>query len=306
MMRRIAPLLFLLLLMRSAAACSLAVDSAGGQQWIGSDGRGYNVFDDTTLYQSLTINVRAVDSACPFYVTVSPIVFSGNEGTLSGAGGSLRYTIYRDASGKQILQPSLIAADSEVLSGTASASGQTTSFQVSYSVPAQQVVPPGDYTGQILISVYEGRVGAGVPRAQHQVPLTVHVADLAQISLSEGTFDINKKEKTINFGKLNEGDIKGATIHTRSNSGYRILVRSDNKGALRNINPSDQSEVPYDCFLDGRLVLLGDTDHEGLSSSTLTDPLGRLHRIDFRIGPIGGASPGDYQDVVTITVISLK
>ena len=145
-----------------------------------------------------------------------------------------------------------------------------------------------------------------VPRAQHQVPLTVHVPALAELSLSEGTFDVNKKEKTINFGKLNEGDTKGATLHTRSNAGYRILVRSDNSGALRNVNPSDESAVHYDCFLDGRLVPLDTTDREGLSSSTLTDPLGRLHRLDFRIGPIGSATAGDYQDVVTVTVVSLK
>ena len=153
--------------------------------------------------------------------------------------------------------------------------------------------------------MYEGRAGTGLLRAQHQVPLTVHVPALAELSLSDSTFDVNKHDKPVNFGKLTEGDIKGATIHARSNGGYRILLHSENSGALRNVDPSDQSAVPYDCFVDGRPLPLSRTDREGLSSSTPTDPLGRLHRIDFRIGAIGNATAGNYQDVVTVTVMSL-
>jgi spore coat protein U-like protein len=282
------------------------LDSSGGQQWIGNDGRGYGVFDDTTLYQPLTVNVRTLDAGCPFYVTVTPMAASGNEGALSGSGGVLRYTIYRDPSGKQILQPSALASDADVLSSVASTAGQTTSFQVSYSIAPQQVVTPGTYTGQILVSAYEGRVGTGLLRAQHQVPLTVRVPALAELSLSDGIFDVRKKDKAVNFGKLNEGDIKGVTIHARSNGGYRIFLRSDNNGALRNLDPGDTSTVPYDCFVDGQPMPLGRSDREGLASSTPTDPLGRLHRIDFRIGSVGGATAGDYQDVVTVTVVSLQ
>ncbi len=117
MMHRLVPLLLVLALARSAFACSLSLESAGGQQWIGGNGRGYDVFDSTALYQTLTINVHALDSACPFYVTVTPLAVSGNEGTLSGGGGSLRYTIYRDPGGKQILQmlqPQLAQLDAEL------------------------------------------------------------------------------------------------------------------------------------------------------------------------------------------------
>lgn len=298
--------LLLLFSMRAAVACSLDVDVANNGYWIGGSGRGYDVFDAGTSYQPLTIQVHMLDSACAFYLTATPGVIAGNDGLLSGPGASIHYTVYRDASGSQALRPVPVATQAEVLAGSVSQGASLATFQVTYSVAPQQIVPPGDYTGQITVSAYEGAVGSGILRTQQQVPITVHVASTTDISFSQGAFDEGQTSTTVPFGVMHQGDIRGATLHARSNAGYRILLRSDNGSAMRNLDASDSSAVLYDCFIDGSPIPLGKSDVVGTTSSTMTDPLGRAHRIDFLIKSIDQATAGDYKDVVTITVLSLK
>jgi spore coat protein U-like protein len=289
-----------------ALGCSLDLDSSTTTQWIGVDGRGYDVFDPTTLYQPLALSIRSVDGTCSFYATVASNASKGSDGLLYSGSDTLQFTVYRGANGGQPLSATAATTEADVLVGAVGAGGDKATFQVAYSIAPQQVVPPGDYTGEITVSLYEGKFGAGTLRAQHQIPLTVHVPSITELSLSQGAFNPEKKVETVAFGTLHQGDIRGLNLQARSNGGYRILLQSENGGAMRDTDPADDSTVPYECYVDGRLVKLSKSASDAVSSSTVTDPLGRSHRLDFRIGALGHATAGDYRDVVTVTVISLK
>jgi spore coat protein U-like protein len=305
MKRAVLMIGLLLLLIQRAVACSADIDSTTVNQWIGGDGRGYDIFDTTAFYQPLTLRVHGIDGACPFYISAAPSG-GGSEGELSGPGGPLRFSVYRDVSGAQILSAAETAVVTQVLTGALSGAGDTAQFQIAYSIAPQQVVAPGDYSGQIALSFYEGNVGAGILRAQQQVPLTVHIPATTDISFAEGAFDEDLTTYTIPFGMMHEGDMKGVALHARSNAGYRILLRSENGGVMRHQDANEDSTVPYTLSVDGRATPLARTDQQAILNPAQTGPLGQAHRLDFKIGSTAGVSAGEYQDVITITVLSLQ
>jgi spore coat protein U-like protein len=288
-----------------AHACSLGVDVVGPTSWNGADGRGYDVFDAAVYYQPLGFRIQSLDEPCAFYVTVSATVGGGAAGALSGVGASLVYEVYRDASGAQAMRPAPLATQSEVLTGTVSKQSSA-SFQVAYSILALQIVPPGTYSGEITISAYEGLFGAGLLRVQKQVPLTITIPSIAELSFAENTFDVSKKHVAVNFGTLHQGAIKGVNVRARGNGGYRITASSLNGGVMRQPDPLERSEVPYSLRIDGKHVNLNKSDVEAAIAQGITSARGNSHRLDFEIGSLAGASAGDYEDTITLVITSLR
>lgn len=299
-------LLIVILSCGTALACSLGVDTVGLTSWSGGDGRGYDVFDETVYYQPLTLKVSAIDADCPFYVTVAATMVGGAGGLLTGPGTPLVFEVYRDASGAQAMRPSPLATQSETLVGTASRKGPPETFQVVYSIPALQIVPPGVYSGQITIAVYEGSFGSGLLRIQKQVPLSITIPSIAELTFATATFKTKKKQVAVDFGVMSEGKIKGVTLHARGNGGYRISVNSGNGGVMLQPDPSDKSAVSYTLSIDGRPVKLGKSEDEAVIYQGTTDAHGNDHRFDFRIGSIREAAAGDYEDTVSVTIMSLR
>lgn len=289
-----------------AEACSIAVDTVGPTTWSGGDGRGYDVFDGTVYFQPLSLNVKSLEGSCSFYVTVSASVTGGGAlGLLSGGAGQLVFEVYRDTTGTQALRPAPLATQSEVLTGSIGKDGQQ-GFQVAYSIPALQIVPPGTYSGQITIAAYEGVFGSGVLRAQKQVPISVAIPSIAEVSFTEGTFNAKNKYVSVDFGTLYQGEIKGITLHARGNGGYRITADSQNGGSMRQRDPLEPSAVPYILSLDGRPADLSRPDVEAVSFQGITSAQGNAHRFDFTIGSLAGTAAGDYEDTVTVTITSLR
>lgn len=303
--RSILPLLFTVM-GHAALACVGDVDVISAPSWAGKSGRGYDVFDAERYYQPLTFRIEAMRPGCQFFVTASAGATTGAEGVLTGGADNLRFTVYRDATGTQPLQGATLATWSDVLTGLLEKSGAAATFQIAYGIRPQQVVGPGVYVGEITLSAYEGELGSGTLIVQRTVPITVVVPSIAETSFSSGSFDPDFGIFHLDFNTMHQGDIKGVTIRTRSNSGYRVLARSLHNGAMRHVDRADTSTVPYRMTVDGRPIPLGDDDMEIALRPDGTDSNGKSHRVDFEIGDISGAGAGDYWDVVSITIISLR
>jgi len=287
-------------------ACSLDVDVTNSPAWSGKDGRGYDVFDSEAYFQPITFRVQAVGSGCGFFATAAASGSLSSEGLLTGPSEALRFMVYRDTTGTQPLQGVSLATVADVLPGVLEKDGDSSTFQIAYGIRAGQVVGPGVYTGQITIAAYEGELGSGRLLAQRVVPLTAVVPSIAETSFSEGKFDPNYGIYSLNFNTMYQGEKKGVTIRTRSNGGYRVLARSLNKGVMRHVDAADPSAVPYRMTVDGQPISLGEHDIQAAQSREATDSLGKTHRVDFEIGSIAGAGAGDYWDIVSITIISLR
>lgn len=297
--------LAVLLASRFATACTLSLETAGSTSWSGGTGQGYDVFDPKTYYQPLTFRVRALDGSCAFYVTAGPTNASSAIGQINGPGGKLSFSVFRDATDAQTLRAGSFASAAEVLTGALTDKG-VASYQVTYAIPAQQIVAGGAYTGDVEIAVYEGKVGAGVLRARQVVPLSVLVPAVAELSFSEGLFDPNFGIYLLNFNTMHRGDLKGVTLHTRANGGYRIYVRSLNGGAMRQLIPLDASAVAYTLSVDGKVVPITDNDMQVIAFPASTGASGNAHRVDVQIGEINGATAGDYYDLISISIYSYR
>ncbi len=303
----IVGLVVMVVLPCAASACTLNIDTVGSIAWTGGGANGYDPFDTTAYFQPINLRVTSTDGDCAFYATVTPTGSTGGDGSLSGPGGSLRFAIYRDATGSQLLQSAPIAVQAEVLSGAAKQAGPATAFQIAYSLPIQQIVAPGPYSGQITVAVYEGAVGSGILRAQHQVPITILVASIAEISFAAGSFNKLKSDCFLAFNILHQGDRKEVEMWVRSNSGYRIAIHSDGGGAMTPLHSAPaEAMVPYSLKVDGVPVALAKTDVQVIIHPGPTPWGGNRHLFTFEIGTLKDACAGDYQDILPISVTSLN
>ncbi len=288
-----------------AQACALSIETTSTTSFAGAAGRGYDVFDPTTYFQPLTFRVRAVEGTCPFYITAGPANSATGVGQLLGTGGTLSFAVYREANDAQVLRAGALATAAEVLTGRLKEK-ETASYQLTYAIPPQQIVAAGAFTGDVEIAVYEGNVGSGVLRARQIVPLSTMVAAVTELSFAQGQFDPNVGVYLLNFNTMHRGDIKGVTLHTRSNGGYRIYLRSVNGGVMRQLVPLDNSAVPYTLSVDGKTIPITDSDIQVVSFPGATSPSGNAHRVDVLIGDIAGVAAGDYADLISISIYSFR
>ena len=290
------------------AACGITVSDITSAQWTGARGRGYDVYDPQRRIQVVNFRVRSHDGGCPFFLTVSPVSGRGDGiGYLMGPGGLLSYGLFKDASGNDVLRPEGIAIQTDVYSGVAPTGGSSMAFQLVVSLPPEQMVRPGLYSGEIEFALHEGAFGMGILRDRRRVVVSAQVPAVAEISFSEGAgFDWRHNSVSMNFGRLRAGDRQSVQLKVRGNGGQRIALRSLNGGMLRHVDASDDSQVRYTLRVDGAPI--GLSENVGTQIVLNNDNLpsaGRAYVLEISIGDIGDASAGDYRDTLSIDVQSL-
>ncbi len=289
------------------AACNINIGDITSTTWAGGNGRGYDVFDPQRRIQLVYFRVRSNDGGCAYYLTVSPSNGRGDgTGYLVGGEGSLEFGLSKDASGGQPLRPSGLAVEADMYVGAVPAGG-TVIQQLVLSIPPEQVAGSGFYSGEIEFTLYEGVFGSGVVRDRRRVAVSAPVPSVAQVSFAEGTgFDPNRGSHTVHFGQLRAGDRQVVHVKARSNGGYRLLLQSMNGGALRPLDASDESVVPYTVLVDGSPLKLNGGETTAIVNSERTGPGGRTHRLEFVVDSTEDASAGDYGDVINLVVWSLR
>ena len=251
--------------------------------------------------------VERTQGSCSFFVGFTTGQ-SNNFGSrqLTYAGNVLRYQLYPTASASSVLKDVPLAGNDEVLSGSVSPQQTRVTFQVVFLVPFQQIVPPGSYRDSVSVKVYEGTLQSPQLRAQSQLDLSVNVPTSAEFCLGTAViFEAGYRNTCPQVGELTKGQVREVLMHTRSNSGYRVTLRSQNGGVMRNLDPLDNSTIPYDLTVDGQGVsLAGSQTVAAFQRMGLTSAFGDEHRLRFTIGQVDNASAGSYQDVIEITMYS--
>lgn len=291
------------------AACVLSVTDITSTTWRGQRGHGYDVFSERRMAQAVSFRIRSHGGGCQYFVTVAPVgATRGSAGLLRGPGSnSLEYMVGKDASGSQPLRPLGMASEAETYVSATEADGRAASFQFALALGPQQVVLPGQYTGELEISAYEGSLVNPILRDRRRVTVIVPVPAVAELSFSDGgAFNLRRSNVTVNFQKLRPGAQRMVQMRVRSNAGYRVSFRSAN-GALRHVDASDGSEVPYTVSVDGgQIQLRRGAPVQAIISNDVTGPDGRQYLIDITAGDIGNASAGDYIDTIDLTIFTLR
>ena len=223
--------------------------------------------------------------------------------TLSSRGNLLHYHLDKSVAASSPLNDVPFASEEETFSALIGPGHESATFRFMFLIPFQQIVPPGSYQDTVLVRAYEGTLQAPLLRDQAQLQLSARVPALAEFCLGETVvFEAGYHNACIDFGDIQAGAARELMLHARSNSGYRITLRSKNRGVLRIVDPQDASEIPYTLQVDGQtLPLAGTQPVTAARGDGLTSAFGTEHRLRFKIGDVGAASAGDYKDVIEIT-----
>ena len=287
-------------------ACNMQSDNIRNVSFTGGSGSGYDVFDTGVYPQAIPVTISNKKGSCSYFLTFS----SGQAGSYSrqmrDGGNNLQYQLFDSPSQSNILKDLPSASAGEVLQGTLD--GREEPQHDFYLVlPPQQVVPPGVYQDTITITLYEGTLSSYTEIRSRNVRLQAVVGEQIDVSITDNAmpFDTGQTSRIIDFGILTEGETSIFDILVRSNAGYTVTLESQNSGAMRILDPTDPSIVPYVFQVNGAAINLSGGNPVTVSNSVArTPPGGITHDVEVTVGEIGEATAGNYEDNIMITVIA--
>ncbi len=305
-MRLVTGLLLLVGLSAAAhdahAACQgLKFGSVPQFRWQG-DGSGYSPFDPTTYNQEGTIEVRTNSGSCSFFITVSEGNASDFNRFMRGFWQNLDYNIYDDVSQSNVLKDLPTATISEVISGRFT-SDKSQTFTYSVSIPPGQVNGRGRYRDRVTLRLYEGTLNSFDQEDTERLSLRARIPEVAEVAIvpTGGAFNSGATAYTVNFVVLQEGERERFDMLVRANSGYRVLMSSENRGELERVGGASGT-VPYSLSIDGRIIDLDRSSVEVASKNWRTGLDGDRYGVEVNIGTLADAVPGTYRDDITVTV----
>lgn len=188
--------------------------------------------------------------------------------------------------------------------------GGTAELLYDLVVPAEQFVPGGFYTGDMLATVVQWRgespgIQLDPPGAnadvddRRRIDVSVEVDGAARISFA-GT---QGRQRIVDFGQLKSGatPVMPVALIIQASSSYALRFRSDNGGQLQQRSGGRDWNVPYALRIGRDVVDL----QSGESQIVRTDPTSsRGHRVplDFRVLNAEDRPAGRYSDRLTIEI----
>jgi len=181
--------------------------------------------------------------------------------------------------------------------------GETVSVPIRFQILAQQIVPKGDYTADLIVS---GKDADNQPinLSGGQATLRVRVPGRADVSISGATSTRSigsaPGSAMLDFGEAQSNQMQRAFINVWSNGSVNVRVRSENNGVLRLNGSSALPPIPYTANFDGVEARL-----DGSFSVQRNPPhsiAGASYPLEIRLGSLKGKFAGRYSDILTVSV----
>lgn len=320
-------------------SCDIDLRRLDSVHWRAGPGRSYNPFSPEQYVQEEEFEVRHSGDACDFFVTFSEGHAGSFERKMYNNGGALEYNLYNSASLDAVLKDLPGAQANEVLQGRFDSDrdddhwhddqddddwrddddddrwdrrrgdqprrkGRQTQ-RLSFFVPITplQIRPPGQYRDDLRVTLYEGTLADPIRRDERTLSIRTRIQPAVQVSIGRqgSPFDPQHTQQSLDFGELKEGEKGRAELLVRANTGYEIIMSSENRGTLRHIQDGE-SAVSYVFEFNGDMVNLRRPYSKVNVRGGPTDYTGDRHAINVTIGDIGGASAGRHRDAITFTV----
>jgi spore coat protein U-like protein len=133
-------------------------------------------------------------------------------------------------------------------------------FVIYWQIPALQMVTPGTYQANLILTAYEVEQSGFVPQDQQALTLTAKVKETINCSLSKAPIYLpgSPNKYKINFGLLDFGKAVADDFFlvVRANTGFNYQLRSDNNGELaleEKFNNGKKTKLPYQLLIDNNL-----------------------------------------------------
>ena len=179
----------------------------------------------------------------------------------------------------------------------------SSTLEIPLIVPALQVVPKGDYDGEVEVRGV-GESNEPISITGSSAPLHIVVPARAEMSIS-GTAappfsSHSMAPASIDFGEAVTGATQRVFVNVWSNGSVAITLSSENQGVLRHETNPSLTPIGYTATFDGLPVNLG-----APFSVRRTPPLslaGASYPFAVTLGNVAGHFAGRYKDVVTVNV----
>lgn len=276
------------------AACNATVSSISPVNVV------FNPFDGVMAFDTLRVTVvNGGSDACSLAIAIKSDA-TGSTRYLQNGPNNLQYVIKTDADVQLANDLNMPAGMIELPGGANS----TASFNLRLEVSAGQVSGAGQYSDNLTLRLFD-LAGPATPFGIDRT-WTVHtvVPARAQINLAGGdaafgAFSLDR----LDFGELQEGSTRDAAVQVRSTAPVTVTVLSQNTGVLRHkVLGTSVPTVPYSLSLAGTVANLV----AGPLSIDRTPPLtlsGESYPLRVIVGTVAGRVAGDYQDILTISVV---
>ena len=286
------------------AICDLAIRKLGSVVSYTSATGEYRPFDPNRYVVIEEFEITHEREACDFFVTFSASQTGGFNRTMSHHGYTLAYEIHESVSRQNVLKDIPGAYIGEVLSGRFESGKQVGRLQFVIAIPPGQFVPPGQYKDRITLTAYEGTLTQHIWRDAKSVQIMAKIGSAIQLSLvpGGGAFDPDRRAYFLELGQLSQGKTAQVDLLVRNNTGYTIVIESENRGKLRQRDAASPDSIAYELEVRGvRMQLTGRRERlDGISE--ISSLQGDRYPIKVTIGSTEHASAGTYRDNITITV----
>jgi hypothetical protein len=177
------------------------------------------------------------------------------------------------------------------------APGDTQSLRYMTTMPAGQMLAPGEYSHAVRVTLTPAAGGGpaigAAPSDTASIMLSAHVQDRLGVNIAGAG-----PMKTLDFGELTAGETMRVIIEARSNRNFTLEARSRNGGALAMDPPHEQWRIDYRMSLNGRAIGLPATVGPFDQTSISGLPFEAL----FTIGDVDSKRAGLYTDEIIIEI----
>lgn len=181
--------------------------------------------------------------------------------------------------------------------------GGSQTLSIRFTLPAQQIIPPGDYLSDLRVTGADGanqvvNVTGGNTVLRVRVPgrTEVSISGTASSSLAQA----GMAPASMNFGAAREGQTERVFVNVWSNGAVAVSLSSQNEGVLRLIANPALPPIAYSARFDGSQISLG-----GPVTLARTPPMtisGASYELALTLRGVSGKFAGLYQDIITVTV----
>lgn len=284
-------------------AAATAASPFGSIEYLGSETTfTYSTGDTTEIYGSLELlTIMASGTGFITFSTGSSGTFANR--TLANGASVLSYQLHNTDAGRTVVKD--LSADpttEETLTFVIPENAVTCNVPFVLTIPAGQTIIPGEYLDEITVTVYTGTIENPEEESQGTLTLRGPVQSSLRIHLAEpgGEFPLfgsPSTARTLDFGVFETGESLQADLLVEANCAFTVSLESENGGVMLDPAIDDGSAVPYSLTFAGSRLELESGGPVPAGSSP-----GSRYPIVVTVDEFGMASPGEYRDVVTITV----
>lgn len=283
-------------MMQESDPCALELTVDNSVDWRGLYGRGYEVFEDGESFETVTISVRHQGAACRFVLTAAPLS-GGGVNALSGPGDPLYYDVLKTTSGPSFLSSDYQGTATSRVEGQFSSGRSVQGATMYVSIPANQVVRGGTYSGQAIVRLF--RADNGIQDLVAEAPLAILAPVASVLKIRSDDFPQGIRETSIDLGDLSRATRAAVDFNIMSNADVAVTFQSANRGKLA--HEAGAPGIGYNLAFKGENIDLS----TAASSSRLNYAHGRMERaVPLEIvvpAPNGLPAAGQYSDLLTVT-----